>query len=96
MEDWMSEGTTTPPNDRGYKVIFMHGFTQDEVGRILRGVKSVVEDPGKVAFCMSTDNNVDWKIRDLIDDVTEEHDFMKKNRPGNGSDGGGDPGAPAE
>ena len=67
--------------DRGFKVVFMHGFTQDEMGRILKGVKSVVEDPGKVAFCMSTPNNLDWKIRDLINDVTEEHDFMKKNPP---------------
>ena len=30
---------------------------------------------------MSTENNVDWKIRDLIADVTEEHDYMKKNPP---------------
>ena len=67
--------------DRGYKVIFMHGFTSDEMGRILRGVKSVVDDPGMVAFCMSTKNNLDWKIRDLISDVTEEHEYMKKNPP---------------
>lgn len=70
--------------DRGYKIVFMHGFTQDEMGRILRGVKSIVDDPGKVAFCMSTKNNLDWKIRDLIDDVTEEHEYMKNNPPPTG------------
>ncbi len=70
-----------------HKVIFMHGFTQEEMGRILRGVKSVVEDPGSVAFCMSTEKNLDWKVRDLIKDVTEEHDYMRKNPPG--SSGGG-------
>ena len=62
-------------------MVFMHRFTQDEMGRILRGVKSIVEDPGTVAFCMSTENNLDWKIRDMLNDVTEEHDFMRKNPP---------------
>ena len=87
----MDTKTNPPPNDRGYKVVFMHGFTQDEIGRILRGVKSVVEDPGMVAFCMSTENNMDWKIRELIDDVTEEHDFMKKNPPTANPGGGNSP-----
>jgi hypothetical protein len=77
----MSEKPVPPPEDRGYKVVYMHGFTQDEIGRIIRGVKSIVEDPGMVAFCMSTENNLDWKIRDLLNDVTEEHDYMKKNPP---------------
>ena len=63
--------------DQGFRVVFMHGFSQDEMGRIMRGVKSVADDPSKVAFCMSTENNLDWKIRDLIEDVTEEHAYMK-------------------
>ena len=63
------------------KVVFMHGFSQEEISRIMRGVKSIVEDPGAVAFCMSTDNNLDWKVRDLIKDVTEEHAYMRDNPP---------------
>lgn len=77
----MSKSQGADLEDRGYRIVFMHGFTQDEMGRIMKGVKSVVDDLGKVAFCMSTENNVDWKIRDLIADVTEEHDYMKKNPP---------------
>ncbi len=77
----MSDRSPSPPDDRGYKVVFMHGFNQDEMGRIIRGVKSIVTDPGMVAFCMSTENNLDWKIRELLSDVTEEHDYMKKNPP---------------
>ena len=71
-------------NDRGYRVVFMHGFSHDEVVRIMRGVKSVVGDPETVAFCMSTENNLEWKISDLINDVTEEHDYMRKNPPPTG------------
>ncbi len=72
----------SPVEDRGYKVIFMHGFSQDEMSRIMRGVKSVVDDPSMVAFCMTTKNNLEWKLRDLIGDVTEEHDYLKNNPPG--------------
>ena len=73
-------GNETPSrlDDHGYKVIFMHGFSQEELTRIMRGVKSVVTDPGMVAFCMSTENNLDLKIRELIADVTEEHDYLKR------------------
>ena len=64
-----------------HKVVFMHGFSQEEMTRIMRGVKSVVEDPGMVAFSMSTENNIDWKVKDLLADVIEEHEYMKKNPP---------------
>ena len=64
-----------------HKVVFMHGFSQDEMTRIIRGVRSIVEDSGAVAFCMSTENNLDWKVKDLLTDVIEEHEYMKKNPP---------------
>jgi hypothetical protein len=48
----------------------------------MKGVRSVVADPGRVAFCMSTRNNLEWKVKDLLKDVTEEHEYMKKNPPG--------------
>jgi hypothetical protein len=64
-----------------HKVVFLHGFSQEETTRIIRGVRSVTEDPGSVAFCMSTKNNLDWKVKDLIADVVEEHEYMKNNPP---------------
>ena len=83
----MSNQNSSGVSDKGYRVVLFHGFSQDEMGRIMRGIKSVADDPGKVAFCMSTENNLDWKIRDLIEDVTEEHDYMKNNPPNLGSQG---------
>ena len=64
------------------KVVFLHGFSQEEISRIIRGVKSVAADPGSVAFCMTTENNLEWKVKDLIKDVTEEHAFLRDNPPG--------------
>ena len=69
-----------------YKLIFMHGFSQEEIMRIMRGVKKVVDDPKSVAFCTSTKRNVRWRIKDLIKDVTTEHDYMLKNPPGSTPD----------
>lgn len=68
-----------------YKVVFMHGFTREEMSRIIKGVRSVVEDPGDVAFCMSTENNLEWKVKELLADVVEEHEYMKRNPPGSES-----------
>ena len=76
-------------NDRQdrYRVIFMHGFTQEEMTRIMRGVRSVVEDPTEVAFCTSTPNNLEWRVRDLLKDVMEEHEYMRNNPPGGRAEG---------
>ncbi len=68
-----------------HKVVFLHGFSQEEISRIMKGVRSVAADPGSVAFCMSTMNNLEWKVKDLLKDVAEEHEYMKKNPPGNTS-----------
>ncbi|HAK47031.1 MAG TPA: DUF3783 domain-containing protein [Spirochaeta sp.] len=61
------------------KVIFINGFTQDETVAIMRAVKAVIADPGGTAFSMGTPTNRDWVIKDLIKEVREEHEYMKKN-----------------
>lgn len=77
-----------------HKVVFMHGFSQEEMTRIIRGVRSVVEDPASVAFCMSTENNFEWKVKDMLSDVIEEHEYMKKNPPGGSKGASGEQSQP--
>ncbi len=60
------------------KLIMFHGFDQDEVLGLMRLLKANIAEPRKVAFCMTTENNLDWKIRDLVSDVLEEHEYMLK------------------
>ncbi len=64
------------------KVILLHGFDREEMGKILRAVKSVASNPQEIAFAMSTPTNLDWKIRDFIDDVRGDHEYLQKNPPG--------------
>jgi hypothetical protein len=63
------------------KVICMHGFSQDEMSKIIKGVSAVV-GRGEVAFCTTTDRNLTWPLKKLIEDVTEEHAYMKRFPPG--------------
>ena len=60
------------------KLIMLHGFSQEEALGILRMIKANQEDPKEIAFCMTTETNMEWKIKDLIADVTEEHAYMLK------------------
>lgn len=58
------------------KVIFLHGFTQEEALVAMRAVKAALQNPGSIAFSMATETNVTWKVSDLIDHVSEEHKAM--------------------
>jgi hypothetical protein len=64
------------------KFILLHGFTREELSAVMRAVKSAVMDPGEIAFAVTTDTNREWKVDDLVREVTEEHEYMKNNPPG--------------
>lgn len=67
--------------ESGDRVIFLHSFSQDEIRKILSAVKLAFDTPLDIAFCMSTQNNMSWKVKDLISDVREDHEYLKKNPP---------------
>jgi len=58
------------------KVIFINGFSRDETLEIMHTVKNVLKNPSQVAFCMGTDSNIQWQVKDLIEYVAEEHRHM--------------------
>ncbi len=59
------------------RVILMHGFSNQEALAEMRAVKAAVEEPGGIAFSLSTPTNLDWKVSRLIEVVREEHEHMK-------------------
>ncbi len=69
---------------RDGKLILLHGFSHEEINKILKAVKAVAEDPKDIAFAMSTPTNLEWKIKDLIHDVRGDHEYLKKNPPNRG------------
>ncbi|MFP4364582.1 MAG: DUF3783 domain-containing protein [Spirochaetia bacterium] len=69
------------------KMVFLHGFSQREALKIMKLVKTGLDDTGEIAFSMSTEKNMEWKVRDLVQEVLEEHEYMKKNPPGGNKNG---------
>jgi hypothetical protein len=58
------------------KVVFLHGFSKDEALAAMRAVKAAVADPASIAFSMSTETNLSWKVSDLVKEVSREHGEM--------------------
>lgn len=58
------------------KVIVMHGMTQDEAVKAMRAVKSALGISTEIAFAMTTETNMTWKLADLVGHVLEEHRQM--------------------
>jgi hypothetical protein len=63
------------------KVVFLHGFTQDEAVAFMRFVKSSSALDGDTAFATSTPTNLEWKVADLMEHVLEHHEEKKKQNP---------------
>jgi ribosomal silencing factor RsfS len=62
------------------KVVVMHGFSQEEALIAMRAVKAALQAQNEVAFAMSTETNLAWKLSDLVEHVLEEHEFMTKSK----------------
>lgn len=75
----MDENEAQQPDER---TILIHGFSNKEAVAIMRAVKNVVEDPAGVAFSVSTPTNLEWSVKELIQEVREEHEYMRENPPG--------------
>ena len=63
------------------RMVLIHGFSREETIAIMRAAKSVSTDPQGIAFTTSTPSNIEWKLRDVIAEVREEHEYMRNNPP---------------
>lgn len=67
------------------QVVLLHGFSSDQALAVMRAAKAAAAeagaDPAEIAFAMTTPTNIEWKVSQLLTDVAEEHDYMRKNPP---------------
>jgi hypothetical protein len=65
-------------------VVFFHGFSDKILFDLIKAVKEAARtagvDPSLIAFTSSTPTNLNWKIKDLIREVRQEHEMMKKRK----------------
>ncbi len=59
----------------------MHGFEYTEIDLIMRAVKKTLESPRDVIFAKSTENSLTMKLSDLIEDLSQDHAYLKENPP---------------
>lgn len=78
MNDAAERDNRMPADER---LIYLHGFSREDIFKIMTAVKAVVEDPQGIAFSMSTPTNLEWVIKDLIKEVREEHEYLRNNPP---------------
>jgi hypothetical protein len=64
--------------DNRQKVIVLHGFSPEEAVAAMRALKSALPQAADAAYAMSTDTNMDWKLKDLIEHVSKEHRLYKE------------------
>ena len=59
------------------KVVIMNGFSNGDVFKILKSVKTVFPKED-IIFATVTAINRDWTVKELIDGLILEHEQMKK------------------
>lgn len=59
----------------------MHGFEYQEIDLIMRAVKKTVESPRDVIFAKTTENSLTMKLSDLIEDLSQDHAYLRDNPP---------------
>lgn len=59
----------------------MHGFSHEEISKIMKLVKQQFENPRDLIFAMSTEQSLEMKLGALIEDMTEDHVYLQKNPP---------------
>jgi hypothetical protein len=79
------------PKELDNKVIIMNGFTYEEINKIMNAVKKLFDTPKDLIFAKTTEQSVEMKLKDLIVDMSEDHEYLKKNPPQAKKQGGEKP-----
>lgn len=59
----------------------MHGLSLAEIDLVMRAAKKELENPRDVIFAKTTENSLKMKVKDLIEDLAEDHNYLKENPP---------------
>ena len=61
-------------------VIVLHAFDNREISLIMRAVKGALGGRD-IIFAKSTPTSLKMRLGDVVDDVSEDHEYIKKNPP---------------
>jgi hypothetical protein len=55
------------------KIVILHGFSPEEALAAMRAIKGAIPSVTDAAFATSTETNMNWKLKELLDHVSKEH-----------------------
>ena len=63
------------------KVLIMHGLSKEELNLLMKLIKENFENYRDIIFATTTENSLKWKLSDLIEELSKEHQYFKdKNK----------------
>ncbi|MDC7245596.1 MAG: DUF3783 domain-containing protein [Sphaerochaetaceae bacterium] len=68
--------------NKEHKVVIAHGFTNEEIFALMRAVKQQFGKEVDIAFAMTTEHSLKMRLGEVVQDVGEEHEYLKNNPPG--------------
>jgi hypothetical protein len=63
------------------KLILLNGFSNEEIGKIMHAVKGLYNPPEDLIFAKTTKNSLQMVLKDLIVDISSDHEYLKQNPP---------------
>lgn len=63
------------------KVIIMNGFSNEEINAVMKAVRSAFPPRTDLIFAKTTPSSLNMVLKELIVDMSEDHDYLKKNPP---------------
>jgi hypothetical protein len=64
------------------KIVVLHGFSPEEAMTLMRTVRSTIPAAEDAAFAMTTPTNLQWKLTELFEHVTEDHRLYLESKKG--------------
>jgi len=63
------------------KLVLLNGFSNDEIGKIMHAIKKLYNPPEDLIFAKTTQNSLQMVLKDLIVDISSDHEYLKSNPP---------------
>lgn len=81
MSDTTATNPSTEPGEaKSEKVIYLHGFTKQELYALVDVIKKNTPNPREIAFATTTKNNLKMTIEQMIGEVRSDHNYMEERR----------------
>lgn len=68
-------------SEEGQSVIVFHGFSKEKLPAVMQAVKSATSGDD-IIMAVTTPTSLEWKLKDLIQELTKEHEYFKTAKKG--------------